>query len=61
MNKDEEQEKSEGGIVVKCRKNSFLKLFVLWGMLVAGHLSEAAAIRIDLVPFQLVLPQSRHF
>lgn len=39
MNKDEEQEKSEGGIVVKCRKNSFLKLFVLWGMLVAGHLS----------------------
>ena len=28
-----------GGIVVKCRKNSFLKLFVLWGMLVAGHLS----------------------
>ena len=50
-----------GGIVVKCRKNSFLKLFVLWGMLVAGHLSEAVAIRIDLVPFQLVLPQSRHF
>ena len=47
--------------MVKCRKNSFLKLFVLWGMLVAGHLSEAAAIRIDLVPFQLVLPQSRHF
>ena len=38
MNKDEEQEKSEGGIVVKCRKNSFLKLFVLWGMLVAGHI-----------------------
>lgn len=25
--------------MVKCRKNSFLKLFVLWGMLVAGHLS----------------------
>lgn len=39
MNKDKEQEKSERGIVVKCRKNSFLKLFVLLGMLVAGHLS----------------------